>query len=120
MPLRLTRHAPLAASIAIWPKLTCVASYNNSRSSKMADTLGGQTMKFRKLAFAALTLLAMISISPAGADGWVVEKNETDPFDTSKSTFVAGTTGGNDGFVIRCLEGAISLMIDSRAQRAVK
>jgi hypothetical protein len=75
-------------------------------------------MKFRKLAFAALTLLTMISISPARAAGWFVEKNETDPFDTSKSTFVAGTTSGNDGFVIRCLEGAISLMLTSGPSNA--
>jgi hypothetical protein len=45
-------------------------------------------------------------------------KNEQDPFDASKSTFVAMTTSGLSALGIRCLEGAISLLLVSGPSNA--
>ena len=75
-------------------------------------------VKVLKLAVTTLVPLAVALASPARAAGWSIEKNETDPFDTSKSTFIAATMGGSGGLAIRCLEGTISLVVISGPSNA--
>ena len=67
---------------------------------------------------AALAPLAIILACPAHAAGWSVEKNEEDPFDTSKSTFIAATLNSNGMLAIRCLQGTISLLVGSGPSNA--
>ena len=65
------------------------------------------------LAALLMPLLTFVLAYPVHAAGWSIEKNETDPFDNTKSTFIAETPGGTGILAIRCLEGDISLMIVS-------
>jgi hypothetical protein len=62
---------------------------------------------------AALMMLA----SPAFAE-WTVVENKPDPFEPSKSTFIAGYIGGDSVVAIRCLEGGISLVVVSGSSNA--
>jgi hypothetical protein len=55
--------------------------------------------------------------SPAFA-GWTVVENDPDPFEPSKSTFIAGTIEQDGGFAIRCLQGGISLVVASGSSNA--
>jgi hypothetical protein len=66
-------------------------------------------MKSRALLM--LTFAIASATRPAIAAGWSVQKNEQDPFDKSKATFIAGAMGGGEGLAIRCLEGTISLLV---------
>ena len=75
-------------------------------------------MKVRERTLVALALLAVSLTRPAFAGGWSVQKNEQDPFDKSKSTFIA-TEGGDTGVLaIRCLEGSVSLLVGSGPSNA--
>jgi hypothetical protein len=75
-------------------------------------------MTMRQLGLAAaLPLVAMFAF-PALAGGWSIEKNEPDPFDKAKSTFVATTFAGAGALVIRCLQGDISLLVGSGPSNA--
>jgi hypothetical protein len=58
----------------------------------------------------ALCATLLTLASPAFA-GWVTMKNEPDPFEPSKSTFVAGDFEARSGLGIRCMQGSISLML---------
>jgi hypothetical protein len=71
---------------------------------------GGNRVK----SFISTIALAALLTSPAYA-GWVVQKNETDPFDASRSTFIAMTESDRTGLAIRCLEGKNSLLLISGA-----
>jgi hypothetical protein len=67
---------------------------------------------------AALMALA----SPAFAE-WMTIKNEPDPFEPSKSTFIAGTVdihAGTVGLVIRCLQGGLSLVVTNSGSNAAR
>jgi hypothetical protein len=56
--------------------------------------------------------------SPATAGEWSIDKDETDPFEPSKSVLVAGTSNGAEELAIRCLEGKISLLLISGPSNA--
>ena len=62
--------------------------------------------------YLALAVIATaLSASPAFA-GWTVQKSEADPFaPNGTSTFIAMELGEGSGLSIRCLEGAISLLL---------
>lgn len=62
--------------------------------------------------------IAILSVGPASAAGWSVLKNEADPFEPSKSTYVAITTNGMRELAIRCLEGTVSLLLISGPSNA--
>ena len=73
-----------------------------------------------RLKTAALAAALMVLASPAFAD-WTTIKNEPDPFEPSKSTFIAGTVdihAGIVGLVIRCLQGGLSLVVTNGASNA--
>jgi hypothetical protein len=57
-----------------------------------------------------LSIFAMCILlsSAANASYWKIEKNEKDPFDKSKSTFVAATIENGHALAVRCIEGTIS------------
>ena len=63
------------------------------------------------LGAAALATLIIFLASPAQAAGWSIQKNEPDPFDPSKSIFVAQTMSEDGILFIRCLQGSISLLV---------
>jgi hypothetical protein len=68
------------------------------------------------VAFAALA-------SPAFADEWTTVKNEPDPFEPSKSAYIALTLdihAGLAGLVIRCLQGGVSLVVTNVPSNAAK
>ena len=75
-------------------------------------------MKIRNFCLSILAPLAILLPCSAHAAGWSVQKNETDPFDKSKSTFIAGTFGDSGLLYIRCLEGNVSLLIGSGPSNA--
>jgi hypothetical protein len=65
---------------------------------------------------AALAMLASSALA-----GWTTMKNEPDPFEPSKSTFIAATVddhGGLVGLAIRCLDGDLSLVVTNSASNA--
>lgn len=47
----------------------------------------------------------------AQASYWTVQKNERDPFDKTKGTFVASTVEDGHALAIRCLQGEVSLAL---------
>jgi len=47
----------------------------------------------------------------AHASYWTVQKNERDPFDKTKGTFVATTVEDGHALAVRCLEGTLSLAL---------
>jgi len=53
----------------------------------------------------------------ATPSAWPVEKNEQDPFDKSKSTFIAENVGGEGMLAIRCLEGTFLIGCVGAIQR---
>jgi hypothetical protein len=55
--------------------------------------------------------------SPAFA-GWTIDTNEPDPFEPSKSRFIAGAIDGQTDLAIRCLEGGLSLVVATSASNA--
>ena len=67
---------------------------------------------------AALAVAFAALASPAFA-GWTTLKNEPDPFEPSKSTFVACTVAeGDEGLGIRCMERGITLVTTYGASNA--
>jgi hypothetical protein len=55
---------------------------------------------------------ALVMLASSASAGWTTVKNEPDPFEPSKSTFIAATVddhGGLVGLAIRCLDGGLSL-----------
>ncbi len=62
-----------------------------------------------RLLFVALLFAA--SVVPACAGQWRVTKNEPDPFDKTRATFVALTQEGGATLAIRCLENGVSLAL---------
>jgi hypothetical protein len=71
-----------------------------------------------RLKSAALAATFMAMASPAFAD-WDIVKNEPDPFEPSKSTFIAlNVADGGEGFGLRCLEGGLSLVVTNSASNA--
>ena len=70
--------------------------------------------RLKSAALAAFMALA----SPAFAE-WNIVKNEPDPFEPSKSTFIAlNVADGGEGLGIRCLEGGLSLVVTNSASNA--
>jgi hypothetical protein len=68
----------------------------------------------------ALGVALVMLASPAFA-GWTTVKNEPDPFEPTKSTFIAATVddhGGLVGLAIRCLDGGLSLIVTNSASNA--
>lgn len=63
-------------------------------------------------------LLPSFFAHAACAAGWTVEKNEQDPFDKSKSTFIAMTESSGAALGVRCLDGTISLVVISGPSNA--
>ena len=83
------------------------------------DGLWGKfQVKARELRFVVLLVLEICLVSPACAT-WSVQQSEPDPFDPSKSTFIATTIGASGGVLaVRCLDGAISLLVVSGPSNA--
>ena len=78
----------------------------------------GAAMRTHKLSAIVASCLIILPAVPAGASVWSVIKNEQDPFDKAKSTFIATTGTIGDGLAIRCLEGGISLLLLSGPSNA--
>ena len=78
----------------------------------------GPAMRTHKLSAIVASCLIILPAVPAGASVWSVIKNEQDPFDKAKSTFIATTGTIGDGLAIRCLEGGISLLLLSGPSNA--
>lgn len=73
-----------------------------------------------RLKTAALAAALAALASPAFAE-WMTIKNEPDPFEPSKSTFIAGTVDIHAGLVglgIRCLQGSLSLVVTNGGSNA--
>ena len=78
----------------------------------------GVKLKVLALKSLAVVAIAILLGNPAVAAGWSVVKNEADPFEPSKSTYIAMTTSGMRGLGIRCLEGTLSLLLVSGPSNA--
>jgi hypothetical protein len=64
---------------------------------------------------------ALVMLASSASAGWTTVKNEPDPFEPSKSTFIAATVddhGGLVGLAIRCLDGGLSLVVTNSASNA--
>lgn len=59
----------------------------------------------------ALSACLVVLSSPALSANWTITKNEQDPFDKEKATFVAATIENGRSFAVRCLEGELSFAI---------
>ena len=74
----------------------------------------------RRLKAIAIGAALMALASPALAE-WMTIKDEPDPFEPSKSTFIAGTVDIHAGLVglgIRCLQGGLSLVVTNGGSNA--
>lgn len=59
----------------------------------------------------ALAVCVTVASSGALAANWSISKNEQDPFDKDRATFVASTTEGGKTLAVRCLEGELSFAV---------
>lgn len=69
---------------------------------------------------ARFVLAFCLAASPALASRWSVSKNETDPFDKTKTTFVALTNENGHTIAVRCLESGLSFAVTVSAGDAAE
>jgi hypothetical protein len=61
---------------------------------------------------------ALVALASPALAGWTIDTNEPDPFEPSKSRFIAGTVDDHVGLAIRCLDGGLSLVVATSASNA--
>ena len=78
------------------------------------------TTMIRWLAAALAGSFMIPSSYPVHAAGWIVQENEQDPFDKTRSTFIAlsKSEANMEWLAIRCLDGDISLLVAAGASNA--
>jgi len=104
----------------LWPSATQGHERREGRAL-VVGFIGRVTNECHWGATSAVAFLLGLLATPSGwradAAEWSVEKNEQDPFDKSKSTFIAENVGGEGMLAIRCLEGTFLIGCVGAIQR---
>jgi len=66
-----------------------------------------------------ILMSTLLTFAPVVDTAWNVVKNEQDPFDKSKTTFIAQVSDGSSMLVARCLDGEPSFLIALRSNKIV-